>query len=334
MKLNKLKEVNAEKVRQAAMRNQYSDASLVSTFTPESTSAFSSVFSGEYISAQDFVSKPKTYVDEPINENNYKFEEKQSNTEVSQVDGLLSRVIARDPSSIQSPIQEEEPQKPELDYITMDTFQGDIPQEVYDRQQNNYDNSMYMSDSNPFAESQDNSTYTPEDNSTFKPQDNSIFTPDNTNLQSASEQIVSIDTTQLQEYEREEYKSAKKTKTKGRERLNLDKSEIRSGRWFAWLGYIIFFLPLIFKGKNRFVRIHANEGLELNIMEIIGAGLVAPYFLLTELSGTLHLVALVAAILGAVLLAACALTIIPMMFISFCGAQTQIPWLWKKRIIK
>ena len=158
--------------------------------------------------------------------------------------------------------------------------------------------------------------------------DNSIFTPEKTGLQEASEQIVKIDTTKVKEVK------GSKLGAKDNYRIELDRHEIASGKNFAWLAYILFFLPLIFNRNNRFVRIHANEGLELNIMEIISAILIAPYFLLTSATGNLHMVLLCAALLGAVILGACALTIVPMMVSAACGVQFQIPWLWKKRIIK
>ena len=304
-KLNRLKAVNEEKVRQASLRNQYSDA-LVTTFTPENNNVFSTIYEGEYIHADDFVtSKEETIVEnneeqptENIELEIPKIEDlANSGAEVIKADGVLSRVVARDPSEIPQPeVVEEvvEEEKPELDYITMDTFKGELPPEMQEEQ----------------------------------PQDNSIFVPEKTGLQSASEQIVKIDTSKLKEV-----KGSKMDTKEKKERINLDRQEIKDGKGVAWLAYLLFFLPLIVNRNNRFVRLHANEGLELNIMEIVGAALFLPFFLLTA-TGTLHTVLLISAILGFVILAACALTILPMMICALLGIQIQIPWLWKKRIIK
>ena len=79
---------------------------------------------------------------------------------------------------------------------------------------------------------------------------------------------------------------------------------------------------------------HANEGLELNIIEILGAALLAPYFLITNATGIVATLIMVAALIGVVLLGMAALTIIPMIICAMSGLQFQIPWLWKKRIIK
>ena len=84
-------------------------------------------------------------------------------------------------------------------------------------------------------------------------------------LQQASEQIVNIDTSKLGQ----DLKRTKEPK-RGTEKIKLDKMEIIAGKPFAWLAYILFFIPLLFKKNNRFVRLHANEGLELNIIDLQG----------------------------------------------------------------
>lgn len=307
-KLNRLKAVNEEKVRQASLRNQYSDSTFVTTFTPQNNNVFSPIYEGEYIDAEDFVTSPTETItdtpaednsaelDAPINLDDYK---ETRGAEVIQSDDVLSRVVARDPSEIpvEEPevVEEETEPKPELDYITADTFKGELPPEMQ-----------------------------PE-----KPQDNSVFTPEKIDLQAASEQIVNIDTTKLKEVRGSKFDSKA---VKGR--VNLERDEIREGKGIAWLAYLLFFIPLLFNRNNRFVRIHANEGLELNIMEIIGAGLAVPFFVMTTATGTLHTVFLCMAILGIAIVGACVITMIPMMILAMCGAQFQIPWLWKSRIIR
>jgi uncharacterized membrane protein len=260
------------------------------------------VYEGEYIDAEDFVSSKPVVTEEATEEQTPTLEEleKENNggAEVIKSDDVLARVVARDPSEIPTPEPEEveevstEP-KEELDYITAETFKGELPPEMQEA-----------------------------------PVDNSIFTPERTGLQDASEQIVKIDTTKVKEVK------GSKLGKENKNRIDLDRQEIRAGKNIAWLAYILFFIPLILNRNNRFVRLHANEGLELNIMEILGCALLAPFFLLTSATGTLHLVILGCALLGTAILGACALTIIPMMVCAVCGIQFQIPWLWKKRIIK
>ena len=111
-------------------------------------------------------------------------------------------------------------------------------------------------------------------------------------------------------------------------------SDIKSGRKVAWLAYILFFIPLMFAGKNPFVRFHANEGLEINIIDLLGAGLiVAGYFVKVE-NQILQWVLVVGLALGIVLIALTTLTKFFMIILALCGKAVQTPWLWKTRIIK
>ncbi len=307
-KLNKLKIVNEEKVKQAALRGQYEDTNLVSTFTPTDNAVFTPLYEGEYIDYHDFVDNTdkeekaaeeatettETEEETPVVEQE---EDAYAPTEVVRSDNLLDRVVARDPSTIPQEAEETpEEQVPETDYIT-------TANTVFDEK-----------DINPDTVNQ--------------PVDNSTFTAEMTGLQQASEQIVQIDTNKLGPA----IKPPKEAKP-GTEKIKLDKQEIVEGKGVAWLAYLLFFIPLLFRGKNRFVRLHANEGLELNIMEILGVALTLPFLLVKTLTGTLQTVSLVAAIVGASILGACALTIIPMMVVAMCGVQFQIPWLWRKRMI-
>jgi hypothetical protein len=45
-KLNELKRVNEEKVKQASLKSQYGDTTLVDTFTPDDNSVFTPVYEG------------------------------------------------------------------------------------------------------------------------------------------------------------------------------------------------------------------------------------------------------------------------------------------------
>ena len=292
-KLNTLKKVNEEKIRQATLKGQYKDSTLVDTFTPEDNSVFTPVFEGDYIQAQDFNATPEPtelQAEETVEEE----KPEAYAPEVLQQDTILERVVARDPSTIQTE-----------DLQTSENADENTDTNVEDN----------GSSENPETPSQ--------------PVDNSTFTPPTTGLQQASEQIVKIDAEKLG--------PAIKPPKGGRSRdhkVNLDKMEIKEAKGYAWLGYLLFFLPLLINRKNRFARIHANEGLELNIIEILGVLLILPYFLLKNVPEIWVTVEFVAVLVGVVLLGMCALTIIPMMICAMCGLQFQTPWLWKKRIIK
>lgn len=292
-KLNTLKKVNEEKIRQATLKGQYKDSTLVDTFTPEDNSVFTPVFEGDYIQAQDFNATPEpteVQAEETVEEE----KPEAYAPEVLQQDTILERVVARDPSTIQTE-----------DLQTSENADGNTDTNVEDN----------GASDNPETPSQ--------------PVDNSTFTPPTTGLQQASEQIVKIDAEKLGPA----IKPPKGGHSKDH-KVNLDKMEIKEAKGYAWLGYLLFFLPLLINRKNRFARIHANEGLELNIIEILGVLLILPYFLLKNVPEIWVTVEFVAVLVGVVLLGMCALTIIPMMICAMCGLQFQTPWLWKKRIIK
>lgn len=291
-KLNTLKKVNEEKIKQATLRGLYEEATLVDTFTPEDNSVFTPVYDDEYISNHDFNTVEETVApiveEKTIEEKAVEEKPTFTPTEVLQQDNVLERVVARDPSTIVK--------EPEEDTANAENTETDGTSEE-------------ISNNNPAP-------------------DNSTFTPEMAGLKEASEQIVKIDADKLgpaikpPKHDKPSYK------------INLDVMEIREAKSYAWLGYLLFFLPLLINRKNRFARIHANEGLELNMVEILGGLLLLPYFLLTNLEGTWHTVTFIMALAGIVLLGMCVLTIIPMMICAMCGLQFQTPWLWKKRIIK
>ena len=306
-KLNKLKKINEEKVKQAALRDKYGNTNIASTFTPKDNAVFTPVYNDEYIDYQDFNNKEEVQmIDTPKKEEvvEEQVQDVQPHAEVITSDTLLDRVVARDPS-VRLQEQEEakiaEEPKEELDYIS------------------NY---------NPNAEQQT----TAEETTPATPVDNSVFTPEMANLQTASEQIVKIDPDKLGG----DIKAHKEQK-KGTERIKLDKMEVISGKKIAWTAYILFFIPLLFKKNNRFVRIHANEGLELNILEVLGGLLVAQYFLLPKfienISANLSMVSLIACWVGAALIGVCLLTCVIALIASLFGNQHQTPWLWKRRMI-
>lgn len=300
-KLNKLKQVNEEKVRQASLKDQYGNDTLVNTFTPTDNAVFTPVYSDEYIDYRDFNMGKEENVEAIEEVKAETVVEETPSAEVTQSDTLLERVVARDPSiklaeaqaKAEAEAKANEPVE-DLDYITSATFE------------------------------------TPDKEVAELQADNSLFTPEMATLQQASEQIVKIDTKKLGQ----DVKS--REQRQGTEKIKLDKMEILAGKKVAWLAYILFFIPLLFKKRNRFVRLHANEGLELNIMELIAGILIGQYFLLptlTALSETLATISLIGGVIGAGLAGACILTIPFMIIFALCGKQAENPWLWHKRIL-
>lgn len=290
-KLNKLKQVNEEKAKQATLKSLYKDEALVETFTPKDNSVFTPLYEGEYIHPEDF----NTDIQEEEKEEEQqevKPEETVNPAEVLKQETILERVVARDPSTV---VKEE---------ASEENVEKESENENLDNTENTQDN---------------------------QPQqvDNSTFTKEMAGLKEASEQIVKIDAKKLGPAIK-----PPKDKRPVNYKINLDKMEIREAKGYAWLAYLLFFIPLLINKNNRFARIHANEGLEINIMEILGAILVLPYFIFTKATGTLETIIFVSVLLGFVILGMCALTIIPMMICAMCGLQFQIPWLWKKRMIK
>lgn len=300
--LYELKRINEEKKQQAKFRQEYADHSLTDAYTPTDESAFAVQNNGGYISADDIQRHTQTAItSEEVSSNNVKVETMQS-------DSILGRVSARSQDPHEKEIKIEE-KKEEVDYITADTYTPTGNYE-YTMPENPMDNSMFGG-----------SEYSTNDNSTFNP-DNISNYDNGGNSMETNEEVVKAP------------KQKKEKKKRRPDRIALTKDEVNSGRGVAWLAYILFFIPLIFKGKNRFVRIHANEGLDLNIAELIGGLLILPFFLISNPTGITEILVYVAGILGLVVLSACALTIIPVMIGALCGAQFQIPWLLKKRIIK
>ena len=281
-KLNKLKQVNEEKRKQASLKGQYSEITLVDTFTPKDNAVFTPLYSGEYIDVNDFVKKEET---PQIQETEVEHRE-ETITEIIKQDTLLERVVARDPNSIK--LIEENEEDIELENI-------------------------------PVTEE--------------KPEQDIDTTPspklEKTGLQEASEQIVKIEADKLGK----DIISPTGFK-EGKEIISLDPVEIRSGKKVAWLAYVLFFIPLLMNKTNRFVRLHANMGLELNILEILSVILIAPKILLTTVTGTVATILTVLSLVGLVLLASCLICLIPMIVGAVLGKPYQRPWLLRKRFIK
>lgn len=128
----------------------------------------------------------------------------------------------------------------------------------------------------------------------------------------------------------------KKGKGKGKKSKAPSSSskDIKSGRKVAWMAYILFFLPLIIMGKNSYVRHHANEGLEINIVDVIGLALFLVGKFLTSTNQWLSIALMVSNIAGLVLLAVTTIAKVYMIIFALIGKEAQSPFFGKKRMIK
>ena len=130
-----------------------------------------------------------------------------------------------------------------------------------------------------------------------------------------------------------EIHKGKKTYKLKKYKKDIIPEDTKSGRGVAWLAYILFFIPLLFKGNNTFVRHHANEGFELNIMEVVAAGLILPYFLVEATTETMAYV-LMAMAFGGLLLAICLVVAMLMsMIFAMSGLTSNLPFFWGFRFI-
>ena len=103
---------------------------------------------------------------------------------------------------------------------------------------------------------------------------------------------------------------------------------------FAWLAYILFFIPLLINSQSSFVRHHANEGLEINIFDFVGLTLLLVGSLVNSTVAAVHFLMLIFVIIGAGLLVLTIITKIYMIVATLQGKETSTPWMWNIRIIK
>lgn len=109
--------------------------------------------------------------------------------------------------------------------------------------------------------------------------------------------------------------------------------DVKQNKKIAWLAYIIFFIPLLINRHSPFVRLHANEGLDVFFVDIFAT--------ICILCGKLIKFSQATAIIGHLLvilgIALFTLTLVTRIFqiVQVCkGRSNQTPWLWKTRFIK
>lgn len=110
--------------------------------------------------------------------------------------------------------------------------------------------------------------------------------------------------------------------------------DIKASRGYAWLAYILFFIPLCINRNNEFVRHNANEGLEIFIFDVLAVVLILLNQFLKVSSMIGEFVILIGGIVGVGLLILTTITKIYMIIVSLAGKRCNTPWFWNIRIIK
>ena len=109
------------------------------------------------------------------------------------------------------------------------------------------------------------------------------------------------------------------------------------GRGVAWMAYILFFIPLIFARKKEYVRFHVNQGLMINLNDILAFALVAPKLFdiqIASMGEVLDLVKQILFFVGCLIEVILIVVRIIMMVASIIGSRHRLPLLGKKDIIR
>lgn len=110
--------------------------------------------------------------------------------------------------------------------------------------------------------------------------------------------------------------------------------DIKESRKYAWLAYILFFIPLFINRNNEYVRHNVNEGLEIFIFDVLAAVLLILNAVIDSANMIVSFILMLGSIIGIVLLILTTITKIYMIIITLMGKRANTPWLWNFRIIK
>ena len=110
--------------------------------------------------------------------------------------------------------------------------------------------------------------------------------------------------------------------------------DAKQNKKIAWLAYILFFIPLLINKKSNFVRLHANEGLELNLVDVLGIVLLVCGAAIKTSSLVWHAILILSTIVGVSLLILTTISKIYMIIATLKGFSHQTPWFCKYRFIK
>ncbi len=114
----------------------------------------------------------------------------------------------------------------------------------------------------------------------------------------------------------------------------ISNDEISEAKKFAWWAYILFFIPLLINRKNKFALFHANEGLDIFIIDMLSIAVIISYWAIKTslIWAEFTLMVLYFGAIGFLILTT--LTKLVMIIASIKGKYFQTPWLWKTQIIK
>ena len=110
--------------------------------------------------------------------------------------------------------------------------------------------------------------------------------------------------------------------------------DAKKGRYVAWMAYIVFFIPLLFAGKNSFVRHHANEGLCVNILDALGIGLYFVSQKITHEQDSIRMILLGCGLVGIAILCLTLFSRIILIIGALAGKKSEAPLFGKVTFIK
>ena len=128
------------------------------------------------------------------------------------------------------------------------------------------------------------------------------------------------------------------------ETANIEKSDIEANKAMGGLAYFIFFLPLVSCPNSKYGRFHANQGLLLLILSIVGGivnsilrrilfGIFAPTYT-SFLTGSWGIAALLTSIVSFIIYLPILILGIMGLINGFSGKAKELPFIGKIKIIK
>ena len=118
------------------------------------------------------------------------------------------------------------------------------------------------------------------------------------------------------------------------EKKNFVTQDAKETKKFAWLAYILFFIPLLINRHSAYVKHSCNEGLEINFVDLIGIVFIACGAFIDKVNMSLGGVLIGLLITGIILLVMTTVTKIFMIAATLKGKYVKTPWFWDIEIIR
>lgn len=118
------------------------------------------------------------------------------------------------------------------------------------------------------------------------------------------------------------------------EKKNFVSPDAKNVSRFAWLAYILFFIPLLINRKSAYVRHSANEGLEINFIDLLGIICILVGKFVTPSTLIVEGVLIGLMIMGSILLVLTTVTKVFMIVATLKGKYVSTPWFWNIEIIR